>query len=147
MSEIFWRASFRRNHIAPYLFETLLDGRHIECREGSLVEPLHDRLRRRGGKKECIPARNIKVSQPLLMCRRQIRQDRRSLFAQNRNCLHGLARNLRQGKGQAQAVVIHPTSHDVLHPLHHVAVGDVRDLDADRGVEQHAGEMIGAAHA
>jgi len=43
--------------------------------------------------------------------------------------------------------VIHPASHDVLHPLHDVAIGNVRDFDADRGIEQHASEVIGAPDA
>src|SRR5580704_4165185 len=67
LREIFRRATIRRNHIAPYLFETLLDGRLVERGDGSLVELLHDRWRRDGGKAERIPAWGIEVRQPLLV--------------------------------------------------------------------------------
>ena len=67
LREIFRRATIRRNHIAPYLFETLLDGRLVERGDGSLVELLHDRWRRGGGKEERIPAWGIEVRQPLLV--------------------------------------------------------------------------------
>ena len=74
LREIFRRAAFRRNHIAPDLFETLLDGRHVERRHRGAVELLDDRGRRAGGQKECIPARDVEVGQPLLIRGRQIRQ-------------------------------------------------------------------------
>ena len=79
------------------------------------------------------------------MRRCQIRQARRAFLAQDRQRLHRVAGDLRDRRWRARALVIDPAGQQVLHRLAAAAIGNVRDVDADRRIEQHASQMIGPA--
>src|SRR5262249_18173900 len=64
LREILRRAAFRCNHVASYLLEMLLQGRHLQRGDRGTVEPLDDRLRRLRGQEECIPAGRSKLVSP-----------------------------------------------------------------------------------
>jgi len=56
------------------------------------------------------------------------------------------ALDLRLGDVGERALVVDAAGDQILHRRPAAAIGNMRDVDADRGVEQRAGQMTAAAH-
>jgi hypothetical protein len=75
----------------------------------------------------------------------QVRKERRAVFCQDRDRLDQVALDLRHRDLGAWALVINPARDQILHRRAAAAIGNVRDIDPDRRIEQRAGEMYRGA--
>src|SRR6266852_6535217 len=80
---------------------------------------------------------------PLLVRGSQMRQGRGTVFRQDRDRLYKIAFDLLDRKRAGGAHVVDPAGDQVLSPetRRSGAIGDVRDVDPDRRIEQHAGQV------
>ena len=122
-------------------------GRRIQGVAERGVETLDDRRRRLFGSEECEPARGLEIVQPPFMCRGQLRQHRRALAIEHRDRLDGSGRDLRQGGRGHIAHVVDAAALQVRHRESRAAIRHVRDICAERRIEEHAAQMGARAGA
>src|SRR5262249_43467196 len=85
------------------------------------------------------------VLETLLVSACETRQDRRALPGQDRDRLHQFAGKLRYRGQGVRALVVDPPGEQVLHGRTAAAIGDGRDGDPERLVQQRAGQVGGPA--
>ena len=88
-----------------------------------------------------------KLARPCSWALAQRREQRRAIARQDRDALGLLAFKRANRSSRERAVIVDPAGEQILHRLGRTAIGDVRDVDADGGVDAHAVEMRAGARA
>src|SRR5262249_30558791 len=139
--QVFGRAPLGRDQRDPELVHAILERRRIHRFDRGVVELLDDGRGRALRHEEGVPGDGFEIGEALLVRGCQRRQERRTVARQQRDAFEGVACDLWKRAGAVGAHVVDLSRDQICRHRSAAAIGNMRDVEPGRAIEQCATEM------